>query len=275
LFKELERAYADIDDLAGGSAELPAAIASGSGVQAVNEREMAYRSMQVANLAKFWADLGQHLLCLVQQHYTEERLLVIQGRFGAELIPDFLGEDIEGWGTVRVAEASIEPRTRAAQEAKIMAFADKGWIAPFQAMAALSGGQADSILDSFELDIAKCHRNIEALKLMGQMLGDGPPVAGPMDNHQVHIDELTQWMKTMDFERQPPAVQLAGQLLLQQHELEAQGDAMEAAMQVDASAGSQGMENAGRPQGDVGTGQPSRPSIANEAAALAGAPPNP
>jgi hypothetical protein len=272
LFKDLEQAYADMDYLAGGAVSLPAGLESGSGVQAVNEREMNFRAMQVANLARWWSELGESLLILMQQHYTEERLIVVQGRFGAEIIPDFMGEDIQGWGTVRVAEASLEPRTRAAQEAKIMAFADKGWIAPFQAMAALNGGHADAILDSFELDISKCHRNIEALKAMGRMMGQGPPVAGPMDNHQVHVDELTQWMKTVDFEQQPDAVKLAANLLLQQHQLEMAAEQQAQAQAVEAQAGAQGLENAGKPQppGGSQSSEPSRPGIQNETDALAG-----
>lgn len=267
LYKELDQAYADLDYVVGGNASLPPGVESGSAIQGYNERELSFRSMVVANLAAFWSSLGRHLLYLVQQHYTEERLLLANGRFGVDMIRDFLGEQLMGIGGVRVSEASITPRTRAAQEAMIMAYADKAWISPQMAMSAMQGGTVEAILDRFELDIAKAHRNIQALRLMATMEGDGPPMAGPMDQPGVHIEILSDWMKTTDFEQSPPAVQEAAMALLEQFHIMERGAAMDAAAVGSATAENLGAQNAATPQG--GKPMPSRPSIANEAAALA------
>jgi hypothetical protein len=168
LFRDLELAYSDMDFIVGQGASLPTGVESGSGIQAVNEREQSYRSMLLGNLAGFYADLGKHLLYLVAKHYTEERLLIVNGRFGVDTIKDFVGSTLDGnIAAIRVTEASIEPRTRAAQEAKIMLFADKGWITPERAMSALQGGLADAVIDDFELDIARVHRQIQQLLMLG------------------------------------------------------------------------------------------------------------
>lgn len=279
LYKDLELAYSDMDFIVGQGAAIPTDIASGSGIQALNEREQSYRSMLLGNLASFYADLGRHLIYLVAEHYTEERLLEVNGRFGVETIPDFLGQALSGQiAGVRVAEASIEPRTRASQEAKIMLFADKQWITPQRAMAALQGGLADAVIDDFELDVARVHRQIQGLVALGkdpslQSIPDPAmlvPEAKEYDNHEVFVDVITSWMKTVDFENQPDAVVAAATNWLAMHKLAIQQAQMEDAQRVAMMAESQGQQNAGKDQG-APKPMASRPSMASEAAAL-GAP---
>lgn len=277
LFKDLEQAYADMDFVVGGSAALPPGVESGAGIQGVNEREQSFRAQVISNLATWYSSLGRHLLCLVKQHYTEDRLLVINGRFGVDMIPDFLGEQLgdDDFADVRVSEASITPRTRAEMEAKIMMFADKQWIPPQMAMAALQGGTADAILDRFELDIAKAHRHISQLIAIGR--GDLDPAmvpaAGPQDNHAVQADVIKEWMKTVDFEEQHELVQTLAYALIQQHELMEAGQLDKEAARQNMRAAANGMTNAAAEQpaaSDQPVEAPSRPSLQNETQALAG-----
>jgi hypothetical protein len=273
LFKDLEQAYADMDFVVGGSPALPPGVESGAGIQGVNEREQSFRAQVIANLATFYSSFGRHLLCLVKQHYTEERLLVVNGRFGVDMIADFLGSSLgeEDFADVRVSEASITPRTRAEMEAKIMMFADKQWIPPQMAMAALQGGTADAILDRFERDEAKAHRHIAQLIAIGQgkLDPDMVPAAGPQDNHAVQADVIKEWMKTVDFEEQHEVVQILAFALIGQHELMEAGQLDKEAARSQMRAVAQGMGNAAKPQ-DNGAPAPSRPSLQNEAAALSG-----
>lgn len=281
LYKELENAYADMDFIVGqGPAVLPN-IASGSGIQAANEREQSYRSMLLGNLADLYASVGRHILYLVAEHWTEERILQVTGKFGVESIPAFKGTVLQGQiAGVTVSEASIEPRTRESQEAKIVMFADKQWISPEKAMQALHSGSADEIIDSFELDIGRVHRQISQLKLLGQnpTLQGLPvppealiPMAKPrIDNHQVFISVITDWMKTVDFERQPELVQVAAENWLEQHEQAIQKAQLQEAQMAGIMAQSQGMGNAAAPQTPAGA--PSQPSMATSVAALNGQP---
>lgn len=235
--------------------------------------------MLLGNLAGFYGDLGQSLLYLVAKHYTEERLLEVKGRFGTDTIPDFVGSVLDDTiASVRVAETSIEPRTRASQEAKIMLFADKQWISPQRAMSALQGGLAEAIIDDFELDIARVHRQIQTLTMLGKdpNLAVTPdpgallPEAKPYDNHEVFVDVIKGWMKTPDFEREPSVVQEAGLNWLEMHEQAIEMEAQAQAMKVSMMAEAQGQQNAGKDQGGPKP-MASRPSMASEAAAL-GAP---
>ena len=279
LFQDLDKSEEHLDYMVSGGASgaVVTGIESGDAYAAINEREQSFRSMTIANISRYYSAQGEHLLELVAKHYTEERMIDISGRFGVETIANFLGEWIEGTIMgVRVSEGSIAPRTRAQQEAKIMAFADKGWIPPHVAMAHLNGGTADSIIADFEADEGKVKRQIQGLVRLGsdpelQAITDPVsliPIAGPQDNHMIFVDVISKWMKTIDFERQPQAVQVAAYNWLAMHEMELLNEQMQEAQRASANAESLGAENAGKEQ--EAKKEPSRPSIAHEAAALAG-----
>ena len=277
LFQDLERCYYDMDYILNGGTALPTGVESGSAIAGINEREMSFRSHVLGSLADFYSSLGYHLLYLVAAHYTEERLIQIKGRFGTESIPDFLGAALQGRiGGVRVTEGSITPRTRAAQEAKIAMFADRGWITPQQAMSALNGGTAGEIIDSFELDVARVHRQIQLLVELDRT-GEVPegmdpmtmlPEAKPYDNHEVFIDIIRQWCKTVEFERMHPLVQEAALNWLEMHKYEIEMEMAQQAQQLMLQAGGQGMGAAGKPQ--TAPGAPTQPSLKGNAEALAG-----
>jgi hypothetical protein len=177
-------------------------------------------------------------------------------------------------------------------EAKILLFAQNGWIPPQMAMSALQGGTAEAILDRFELDIAKAHRHINQLVLIGKGKVDADliPEPGPMDNHAVQADVLMEWMKTVDYEKQHELVQVLALALLRGHQLMEQGLLDQEAARTQMRAAAQGMNNAGAPQGGQGAGPSvpgrtapgagsarpngqdvSRPSLESNASALSGA----
>jgi hypothetical protein len=58
----------------------PRGVESGKGMATFIEQEQRRSQMQIQGLADFHSRLGRHLLLWVQQRYTEERLLTIQGR---------------------------------------------------------------------------------------------------------------------------------------------------------------------------------------------------
>src|SRR4249919_2203836 len=129
---------------------------------------------------------------------------------------------------VLVSEASVEPRTRESQEAKITMFADKGWISPERAMQAMNSGSADGIIDDYMYDIARVHRQIQGLIRLGsdpQLATIADPAAlipdamPQVDNHPVAIEIITTWMKTVDWEQQPDLVKTATVNWLGQHQM--------------------------------------------------------
>ena len=55
----------------------------------------------LGDLAEFHSRLGRRCLYLVQRHYTEPRLIKVQGLFGPDLTPGFMGADLMGQADVQ------------------------------------------------------------------------------------------------------------------------------------------------------------------------------
>jgi hypothetical protein len=270
LFRTLDQCISDWAEIT-GSRELPPGVEAGTAIAAVNERDNSMRAEFVGQLALTYARVFEHILYLMQHHYTEPRLLEIKTRFGTESIRDFLGARLMPGITVMINPGSIEPRTRAAQEAKIIMYAERGWLQPHQVMAALQSGNADTIIDDFELDVAKANREIQQLMAMAKGEGFGPVFAGPQDNHQVHQDLIGAWMKTEDFERQPDLVKQAAMAHYDQHGAELMFQAMQQQQQVVDAAAGQGLDAAANGTGDTNN-LTSLPGMEGTVRGLQGAP---
>jgi hypothetical protein len=280
LFQQKSEAVADMGRIAGQFDTT--GIESGKGLQAAAEQEAGRRANFLYNLSEFDSRLMRHCLYLVQKHYTEPRLLKVRGDAGTEPIKDFLGSELLGEMDVRVDPASLETRTQAAVEAKIFAFAERGWVSPHAAMAAINNGTAESLVEGYERDVARANLIIQKVKEGPEVLfstparrpfyGEEPgteerqnPETGkveeverefipgwmprPFDDEAVELDVIADFMKSPDYDDLDPPSQEAlnayYDALLQQ---KAKKQAQQAQAQAE-TAESLGMSNAARPQG--------------------------
>lgn len=279
LFQTLDQALADMDDIL-GSHDLPTGVETGTAIEKVNERDGSRRAVFIRTLAEWYSDIGQHMLELTQQHYTEKRLISVNGKFMPDRIPDFLGRDLGELGTVQVSPDDITPRTREVQEARIQYYADRQWIQPFEAMKALDAGTADVIIDEIELDENKQDREIRRMvTLEARIAGvtndqdiqniidlenagrlDMPseefPMPGPHDNHRVHMHRMEIWFKTRDFDKQPDMVKAWAMDHYEAHDLATQAEEIRQGQMQALKAQSLGQENAAVPPS---VGVPSQP----------------
>jgi hypothetical protein len=174
LFRLKDEAIQDMARIAAQN-DIPAQVESGRGIQALLEKDKERRANFLKNLAKFDARLGRHSLYLVQRHYTEPRLLKVKGERGIEPIKDFEGSELMDETDVRVSPDSLEPRTREGVEKKIFAFAERGWISPHAAMAAINNGTAENLIDSYERDVARANLIIQKITEGPEVLFSSPP----------------------------------------------------------------------------------------------------
>lgn len=237
------------------------ADASGRALALLIERDAAARQGFLARLADFHSGLMRHCLMLVARHYSEPRLIKINGRFGPESIEDFTGAQLRSQVDVTVLPESIEPRTRQALEQRVMAYADRQWIAPEKAMAAIEQGTAADVVDSYELDVARAHRVIQKIMSGPEVFLNEPLQIGPdgqdvpswmprpgIDNLAVHRSIFQDFAKTQEFELSPQPVKEAVLLYLQGLDFMEQQEAMKQAEQQSMMAQQLGMANAARPQ---------------------------
>lgn len=247
LFRMADQAIADMEEIS-SQRGLPDTATSGVEISARIERDQIRRQFVIQALADFHSRLGHHLLAYVQKYFTEARNLVIAGHAGAEYVYDFKGADLKNQLAVRVLPGSIEPQTRAAMEQKILAYADRGWISPDRAMAAIDNGTVEDLAKDFELDEAKQQRENQAMEAAGSGLpGAALPDAAPFDNHQVHLGVLHARMKTREWESLPEGVRVAFQAHEAQHQQFLRQQAAEAQAAQVQTAQQLGMANATRP----------------------------
>jgi hypothetical protein len=255
--------------------DIPSQVEAGKAIQALIEKDLARRQAFIAQLAEWHGHVATSCLRLVQEYYTEPRLLKIKGRWSPDVIQDFKGADLSGQVDVRVSPGSIEPRTKVAMEQKVLAYADRGWITPEQAMAAIEGGYAGDLVTSYELDIGRAVRIIARVKAGPEALYGTPEEPAPdrvefdpmtgaqievpdfmpriFDNIPVQKSVWEDWMKTEEFDSLTPDLQLAAMevysgLLLIESNKNAQ-----AAEAMNAAAEEAGAQNAAKP---AATGKP-------------------
>lgn len=262
--------------------DIPQQVEAGRAIQQLIERDMARAQSFIAQLAEWHGHVATGALRLVQENYDEPRLLQIKGRWSAEVIQDFIGADLAGQIDVRVAPGSIEPRTKVAMEQKVLAYADRGWITPEQAMAAIEGGYAADLVASYELDIGRATRIIARIKAGPEALYGTPEDPAPsrievdpatgrqtevpdfmpriFDNIPVQKSVWEDWMKTEEFETLDPALQAqATDIYNGLLYFEAQKAAMQQ-QAVEQQAEDKGTENAAR----GGGGMPDAPSATGD-----------
>lgn len=265
LFELMDRAKSDLAFIFSQN-DIPTQVEAGRAIQALLERDQNSRAAFTSNLAEFHGRLMRHMLYLVARHYTEERLLRIKGQFGWETIEGFRGADLKSQVDVRVFPSSLEPRTKASITQQVLGYADRGWISPQQAMAAINGGTAEKLIESYELDVARANRVLQRIvKDPDAVLQSGEPVdpaapieqliaaqpwmPRPFDNIDIHLSVCADFMKTETYDMAEENVRTMLDLYYQGLEfLKAQKDA-QAAMQQTMMAEQQGEMNAAKPQG--------------------------
>jgi len=281
LFRLKDEAIGDMARIAAQN-DIPAQVESGRGIQALLEKDKERRANFLKNLAKFHSGLGRHSLYLVQRHYTEPRLLKVRGERGIEPIRDFEGAQLMDETDVRVNPDSLEPITREGVEKKIFAFAERGWISPHAAMAAINNGTAENLIDSYERDVARANLIIQKITEGPEVLFSSPsrrpflnedpgtepkenPATGEaeqvprekipgwmpreFDNVTVQKDVFADWMKSTEYDDlDEPSQEAANTYYAALLEIEVKREAKAAERQQE-SAEALGMNNAAKPQG--------------------------
>lgn len=280
VLEDMRYVAADVD------VEAAPNVATGS-INAVIQQSTNRWSSFLGDLARFDSSVARHCLMLVQEHYSEKRVLKIKGRFGWEPDASFRGADIMGQVDVTVNPATVETHSRSAmlQQLAWIQANFPGYIRPEVAIEiAMHGASPESVIESFEFDKARVNAIIQAIRdesIMEmpsrQEMHDGPPdpltgeptkvpmkipgwMPRPFDNIDVQTWVFENWLKSNDADRLPEHMHEVAMLIYDGFKhLQAQQQAEAAAAQA-AMAESMGMGNAAKPQPQGGKPLPSTPS---------------
>jgi hypothetical protein len=241
---------------------------------------------------EFDSRLMRHCLCLAARYYKEERIIDIRGRNGWEPPKTFTGADLRSQVNVRVMEGSLRTKTKA-QTKDDIAFMQQnfpGALNPEAVWAALHGGTGESLLRSYQLDLATANDVVQRLKLGPQSMHDfgwrqdmdfGDPVLGYMvpgwmprkvDNVAIWKQVFADAMKDDSYRRLPVETQHIFDLVFDGLEHQEQQRKMQMFQQEQGIAAQLGQANAARPQppAPMGAPQPLSPQQAAPAALTPG-----
>lgn len=186
------------------SFEIPAGIRSASALSAIYEKDQLAWQDFTTDLADVFSRLGRDCLTLAQLHYTEERLIQFRGRTGWENIANFKGADLRNQTDVRVPPGSLEPRTRASIEQRIMNIAQMfpGYFPPEVLLSALEGGTAEGLIEGYEEDVARANLIISQIRsgefwnqpMRPVFPGEGGIAENPETEEPEPLTEVPGWM---------------------------------------------------------------------------------
>jgi hypothetical protein len=245
-----------MDDAAGAilriaaDEDIPSQVESSKAIAAVIERGENRWQQFIIGLAEWYSHLGRHGLYLAARHYSEERTLQIKGRFGWDAVKDFKGTDLHGQMDVRVGPGSIEPRSKAAVEQRMMSFAELGWITPQAAMTAINGGIAESLTEEYELYVKAANDAIQKIVALpyGPEGGGDVPIVKKFTNPDVELQVFRSWAMSEDFERLHPFQVEVAEVYMASLEFVKVQREMEAMQAQEAQAAQLGLNNAAKPQ---------------------------
>lgn len=240
-------------------------VATGS-IQAELQQASNRWSQFMGSLARWDSEIARHCLMLVQNHYNEDRILKVKGRFGWEPDQSFRGADIMGQVSVTVNPATIESHSKVAmlQQLGWIQANFPGYVRPEIAIEiALNGASPDSIIESFEFDKARINSIIQKIRdgsiMEMQSRQESDPMTGalnlvpgwmprPFDNLDIQMWVYENWLKTDDADKLPVEMHAVAMLIYEGlKQLQAQHQAEDAAAQS-ATAQALGEKNAAAPQ---------------------------
>ena len=131
---------------------------------AVIEQSNARWQSFMGDFAEWHSRTMRRGLNFVARYYNEPRTIDIRGRMGWESIPNFKGAKLLGQTNVRVFVQSLDYLTKNQIMARVQYYAQMGWITGTQAMAAIEGGIAERLTDSYEQDVARVNRIIAQIR---------------------------------------------------------------------------------------------------------------
>jgi hypothetical protein len=173
------------------SASMPAAAILA--LQEADDTKLAitYKLMSDAIEQTAW-----HILELVRQFWTEDRLVSTWSEEGALEVKHFSGADIENQLDVHVSTDTGVVRSKSAMVQLVFDLVDRGIITdPRHVLRLIQVPGTDFIAESFNIDTRQAQRENEYL-----LLGE-PVEIHSFDNHMVHISEHDNIRKSEEYDK--------------------------------------------------------------------------
>jgi hypothetical protein len=172
---------------------VPPNVEAATAIAYLQEKDESAVAYAVRSKERAIQEIGQQLLKLVREFWDEERLIRVVGRNDVFNAMTFVGSDLRENTDYRVIPGSGLPRSKAAQEAKIMEMAQSGMLPVANALKLLDMPDIAAVVADVEVDVIEADK--ENL-VMSQ--GEYAPVEIWQD-HVAHIDEHDAFKKREEY----------------------------------------------------------------------------
>ena len=253
---------------------VPPNVEAGIAIDLLQEAATDRLAPQIMLMEKSLERMGNLMLQLAQQYYTEPRTMIITGSGSKPKVERFENADLIKGVSVRVEAGSGLPRTRAGKQARVMQMLQMGLLSPTKAYKYLDMADFKSLQMQFEADEEQAMREHDKLMdggivneqeaqkaqqalMMSMMQGDGQPIdpqllqqsveAGlsplAFENKATHLEAHGAYMKSAEFEAMPSEIkaQFYKHYELTQAAIQAesgpQGDAPKVSLQLRGAVG--------------------------------------
>jgi len=201
----MARADSEMGQRAGvneASAGQAGASTPAAAILALQEADDTKLAVTATMLAAFTAEVGEHVLFLTRQFWTEERTVrVFSEDAGALDVFRYRGSDVGNKFDVHVSSESALPRSKAARAQLGLELHARGVIPSNQdLLKILDLPGTDFITRDADLDVRKQKREL------GMLLQGIDCEISAFDDHAIHLAQINRFRKTKEYEELPETV---------------------------------------------------------------------
>lgn len=205
VLEELNRILEDMDEIAGTNeiarGRVPTGIQAASAIAYLAEQNDSKIYNTVVSIEEATADIGRQVLSLVEQFWTEEKIISIVSKNNSFEASVFKISALKGNTDLRVETGSMAPKSPAARQAFITDLMVKGLIPPEKGLRYLQMNETSRLYDELQIDAKQAQRENFRMS-QGQQC-----VPNTWDNDPTHIYEHELYMKSQEFEMSDSATQ--------------------------------------------------------------------
>lgn len=199
VFQEVDaRILMDMDEIAGRSdisrGKVPTGIEAASAIAYLSEQNDTKIYNTVVSVEEATADIGRQCLNLVQQFWSEQKIIEIVSKNNAFEASVYMMSGLKGNTDLRVEAGSMAPKSQAAKQAFITDLMVKGLLPPEKGLRYLQLNEMGRLYDEMQVDAKQAQRENFRMS-QGQSVN-----VNDWDLDEVHIYEHELYMKSQEFE---------------------------------------------------------------------------
>ena len=215
FYEEIRRIREDMENLMNSHdssmGRTPGQVKSGVGISNLTEIDNSMISPELIQFEQRMGYFGETVLDIIQDKYSERRILKSTGDDMAYEIKSFIGSDLFGQKKIIIRMGSNLPLNLGERQQYIMMLKDKGYISADRAKELLEFGDIDGVYTGLDEVAAKND-------ILNTIEGQTQVLAEPWEDHTIHLKVINDFRKGSIYSKLDPVIRQRVDFLAQQHQ---------------------------------------------------------